>query len=188
MSTVVAVRKGSQVAIGADTLCMHGHTRQDAKLIENHCKMLRYRGSHFAIVGHAAWDLVLGHHLASLDEPADLSSREAIFAFALELHEALTETYHLQTDGNSDFESSKLSCLIAGKHGIFGLYSCRSVDEFSQYYALGAGSEYALGALEALYSRLTSPAAIARGALEAAARFDDSTGKPIQVRTVQLAR
>jgi ATP-dependent protease HslVU (ClpYQ) peptidase subunit len=63
------------------------------------------------------------------------------------------------------------------------------VQEFSRFYAYGSGSDYALGALWALYERPNlSALQIARQAIEAAAEFDDGTALPLQSYTVRLKK
>jgi len=54
-------------------------------------------------------------------------------------------------DKEDDLETSRFYVLIANPHGIFGVAPHRAVQEFSKFYAYGAGADYALGALYATY-------------------------------------
>ena len=69
-----------------------------------------------------------------------------------------------------------MTALVANEHGIFGVYSMREVFEYTQFWAVGSGREFALGAMYALYPRLRTAAAIARAGIEAGATFDKNSG------------
>ena len=58
------------------------------------------------------------------------------------------------------------------------------VSRFEQYYAIGSGAEYALGALYNLYEWEQSAEIIARGAVETAIAFDVYCGGEINVSAV----
>ena len=58
-----------------------------------------------------------------------------------------------EEDKEDALESSRMDCLIANPHGIFGVAAHRTVQEFSRFYAYGSGSDYALGAMYSAYER-----------------------------------
>ncbi len=188
MSTIVVVRKNGVAAIGADTLTRSGHIKESAEYIANTSKILRVGESYLAYVGDASLGLVLGSYFSRLAEPPALDSPLSIFEAARELHQALKDVYFLVTEGedSGDFEPSHACCLIANRAGIFGLYTRRTVKEYTRFYAFGPGEEYAMGAMWAVYETATSAEEVARAGLGAAAAFDDSTSLPIEVRTVRL--
>ena len=70
--------------------------------------------------------------------------------------------------------------------GIFGLYSLREVDEYSRYWAIGSGAEYALGAMFSVYDELETAQQIARVGIEAGAKFDNSSDMPMTSYTLEL--
>lgn len=78
--------------------------------------------------------------------------------------------------------------LIANPYGIFGVYGLRSVDEYNKYWAFGSGTDYALGALHASYDRFKDVKDIAKAAIEAAAQFDNATGLPMTLYSVELVQ
>jgi ATP-dependent protease HslVU (ClpYQ) peptidase subunit len=192
MSTVVVAKKGGQATVGADTLTHLGSTKESATYVANHSKVIRVGDSYLAVVGHASWPLVLSSYFAKLTEPPRLDSVQAIFDAAQELHRTLKEEYFLSPDAdkndeeNDEFESSQLYCLIAYRGGIFGLYSHRSVVEYTKFYALGHGYGYALGAMHAVYESAHCAEEVVRAGLAAAAEFDSATGLPMEVHTIQL--
>jgi len=63
------------------------------------------------------------------------------------------------------------------------------VQEYRKFYAIGSGTDLALGALYSLYPdpRLSAEQ-IARKAIEAAAEFDDATGLPVISQAVRLRK
>ena len=62
--------------------------------------------------------------------------------------------------------------MIASPAGIFSVACDMSVTEFQQYYAIGSGAPYALGAMHALYKDTADPDMIARKATESAMALD----------------
>jgi len=177
------------VAVGADTLCCLGATKESAAYVANHSKIIQVGESYLALAGHASWPLVLTSYFAGLEETPSLDSPQAIFEAAKALHLALKEDYFLDpsSDSGEEFESSQLECLIANPRGIFGLYRLRSVQEYVRFYSFGSGYKFALGAMHAVYETAGSAEGVARAGLEAAAEFDDGTGRPLEVRTIELA-
>jgi ATP-dependent protease HslVU (ClpYQ) peptidase subunit len=188
MSTIVVVRKNGRVAIGADTLAKDSYTLQRASLIANHSKIIRVGGTFIGYTGSGAWGMVLSRYFSTCKRPPRFDSVDSIFETFVRMHPLLKRRYALNANNgeNSQFESSRLSLLIANQYGAFGVYGDRSVDEFATFYAFGAGYRVALGAMYVAYPRLDDPAAIARLAIEAAAEFDEDTGLPAEVHTVQI--
>lgn len=186
MSTVVVVKKNGVAAIGADTLTKLGSVKESAAFIESKSKIVRAGEGFFASVGHASFGLVLSSYLDGLEEMPTLDSTRAVFEFARTMHVALKDSYFLNPSEDSDdeFESSQSMSLIAGPHGIFGLYRLRSVQEYTRFWAFGTGFEIALGAMHAVFEREHDAAAIAMAGLEAAGEFDSSTAAPFEIHTI----
>ena len=55
----------------------------------------------------------------------------------------------------------------------------REVFEYTQFWAVGSGREFALGAMQSLYGRLRSADAVARAGVEAGAMFDKNSALPM---------
>ena len=94
----------------------------------------------------------------------DFSNKAAIFETFRKLHPILKEQHFLNPKEEEDdpYESTQITALVANAHGIFGVYSMREVFEYTQFWAVGSGREFALGAMHALYARLKTAAAVAR--------------------------
>lgn len=186
MSTVVAVKKDGIIVIGADTLTKYGDSKQNAELINTYSKIVKAGDNYIAYVGDASFSHILASYFNGIKNVPLLNSPQIIFETARELHKSLKEDYFLnpESEDDDDFEPSRLECLIVNSSGIFGLYSLRSVDEFTKYYSFGTGSRYALGAMHTLYNTDATAEQIARAGLEAAAYFDDSTDSPFEIYTL----
>ena len=140
------------------------------------------------VPGSSTHQFVLNSYFAQPEVRYSFENRPAIFETWRELHEVMKDQYHLnpREDKDAPYETSQMSVLLANPHGIFGVYSLRSVDEFNKFWAFGSGCEYALGALYCCYDSLDSVEEIAIKAIEAAASFDDATALPITTRVIDL--
>ncbi len=189
MTTVVAVRKNDEIAIAADSLTTFGDTRLTADFDRTPDKIVRYKGSYIGLCGSAAHQLVFESLLAKHGD-LDFSNKAAIFETFRKLHPILKEQHFLNPKEEDDdpYESTQITALVANEHGIFGVYSMREVFEYSQYWAIGSGREFALGAMYAQYAKLRSAEAIARLGIEAGATFDKNSGLPLTLYTLAAKR
>ncbi|CAN7506950.1 MFS transporter [Variovorax sp. LjRoot290] len=192
MTTVVAVRKGGQVVMAADALVTFGDTRLSFNAEANQ-KLFRVADAEgesvFAVAGAAAHFLVLQQALAA--QPADalrFGSKDQIFRTFTLLHPVLKESFFLQTkeDEHDPYESSQFTMLLANPSGIYGIYSYREVFEFKQFWSIGSGRSFALGAMHAAYDKVRSAREIAEAGVAAACEFDRNSAGPIDVLTLKL--
>lgn len=191
MTTLAVVRKNGQFAIAADTLTKWGSTKESSVYVANHEKIFQVGDSFLAITGTTTFKLILTEYFSQLETPPKFDSVPSIFHTWQELHVVMKERYFLNAheDKEDDLETSRMYVLIANAHGIFGVAPHRTVQEFSKFYAYGAGAEYAMGALYAAYDQPKLNAeALARLAVEAAAEFDDSTGGPISSHLIRAPK
>lgn len=189
MTTLVVVRKDRVVAIAADTMTKWGSGKETADYIANHGKLLQVGDTWLGLTGNATFKTILRDYFSRPKVPARFDTPLAIFHTWQALHAALKSDYHLLPGSGDDdpLESTRFDALIANRHGIFGVVAHRTVQEFSRFYAFGSGSNYAMGALHALYGQRDLDAkTLARRAVEAAAEFDDATGLPIHTHAVRL--
>jgi ATP-dependent protease HslVU (ClpYQ) peptidase subunit len=187
MTTIVAVRKNGYSAIAADTLTTFGNTRLQAKLDASHDKILHIGDSYVGVCGSAAHHLVLSSLLAKTPD-VNLNSKEAIFETFRKLHPVLKEECFLnpKEDEEDPYESSQITALIANAYGVFGIYSMREVFEFTQFWAIGTGHEFALGAMHQAYAINEDPVEIARIGVNTGIAFDKNSEAPITVYRVKL--
>ena len=191
MTTLAVVRKNGQFAIAADTLTKWGSTKESSVYVTNHEKIFKVGDSFLGITGTTTFKLILTEYFSQLETPPKFDSVPSIFRTWQELHVAMKERYFLNAheDKEDDLETSRMYVLIANAYGIFGVAPHRTVQEFSKFYAYGAGAEYAMGALYATYDQPKLNAeALARLGVEAAAEFDDSTGGPINSHLIRAPK
>jgi ATP-dependent protease HslVU (ClpYQ) peptidase subunit len=192
MSTIVIVKKNGKAVIAADsrTTYQNGGVCCDAKYNEHFDKIHRANEAYVGIVGTSAHQQVFENIIEKY--PADLSfkNRKHIFLTALKLHKRLKEDFHVLTredENGQPYESSQIDCLIISPGGIFGLYSYRQVTQYARFWAIGSGSNFALGAMFAVYNQLEDPQAIAQAGINAAAEFDSGSALPLTSYSLNLA-
>jgi ATP-dependent protease HslVU (ClpYQ) peptidase subunit len=187
MTTIVAVRKNGIVSIAADTLTTFGNTRLPSAMDASHDKILHIEGNHIGICGSAAHHLVLANLLGKIPN-VQLNSKEAIFETFRKLHPILKEECFLnpKEDEEDPYESSQITALIANASGLFGIFSMREVFEYTEFWAIGSGHEFALGAMQYTYSQMDNAADIACSGVEAGIAFDKNSAAPITLYSVTM--
>ena len=191
MTTIAVVRKNGVAAIAADTLTKWGTGKESAKYIANNDKIVRAGNSWIAGAGSATFKLIMRDYFAQRGALRRFDTTINIFKTWQAFHAVLKEKYFLlaTTDKDDSLESSRFDVLLANPHGIFGVGAHRTVQEYSQFYAIGSGTDLALGAMYAIYNDPKRSAEdVARFAVEAAAEFDDSTGLPVVSHAVTLKK
>jgi len=189
MSTVVVVKKQGIVCIAADTMTSFGNNKQLATYDAYPTKIVSLGNSaYLGLVGSAAHNLVIESIFARKKQIPRFENRLEIFEFFRKLHPRLKKEYFLnpQEDEEDPYESSQIDMFIANRYGIFGIFSLREVFEYLKFWAIGSGSEYALGAMYAVYDQFDSAEAIARMGVAAGIEFDDGSGAPMTAYCVEL--
>jgi ATP-dependent protease HslVU (ClpYQ) peptidase subunit len=188
MTTVVVVRKAGQVAIAADTLVTFGDTRLGHRF-EDNSKIFKLDSAAGTTYVGMSGTVVLRKAMQSM--PRDmllLGSKDEIFDTFTKLHGFLKENFFLQTkeEDNDPYESSQFSVVIANPTGIYGLYSYREVFEFKEFWGIGSGRSFALGAMHALYAKAKTAREIAEAGLAAGCEFDRNSAGPADIYTIKL--
>jgi ATP-dependent protease HslVU (ClpYQ) peptidase subunit len=190
MSTLVVVKKNGHACIAADTLTSFGSNKQLSTYVVNPEKIYRVGDSYLGMVGSAAHDLVMASIFGQLKKIPTFQNRLEIFEFFRSIHPRLKDEYFLNPKDEEDdpYESSQLEICIANRYGIFSVFSLREVDEYTKFWAMGSGSEYALGAMYAVYESLESAEEIAALGVKAGIEFDDGSAVPITSYSVELLK
>jgi len=185
MTTLVAVRKAGTITIAADSLTTFGDLKLSAEFDKSYDKILQHRDTYIGLCGSAAHQLVF-ESLLKDGKDIDLSSKAAIFETLRKLHPILKEQHFLNPKEEEDdpYESTQITALIASPRGIFGVYSMREVFEYTRFWAVGSGREFALGAMHVSYARLKSSEAIARAGIECGVTFDKNSALPMTLHTL----
>ena len=185
------MRKNGYAAIAADTLTKWGSGKESATYIANNTKIVKAGDSFLAASGTATFKLILRDYFSQRGAPARFDTTINIFKTWQAFHSVLKERYYLVSVNEKDdtIESSKFDVLLANPHGIFGVGAHRTVQEYRKFYAIGTGTDLALGAMYAAYdSPKLSAEQVARLAITAAAEFDDATGLPVVSHAVKLRK
>jgi ATP-dependent protease HslVU (ClpYQ) peptidase subunit len=192
MTTVVVVKKAGQVTIAADTLVTFGDTRLGHRY-ESNSKLFKVETpqgpSYVGVAGTVAHFPVLRKAMVALPrEQLLLGSRDEVFDTFTRLHPLLKETFFLQTkeDDNDPYESSQYTVVIANATGIYGLYSYREVFEFKEFWGIGSGRSFALGAMYAVWDKAKTAKEVALAGVHAGCEFDKNSAGPVEVFTVKL--
>ena len=188
MSIVAAIRRNGKITIGADSLALFG---EGMTIPESNARAEKITPFGEAVLGGTGWavyDDILTHHLQKSDPPT-LSSRASIYSFFLEFWKALRESYSLVNEQaatkETPFGDLDATFLIASPGGLFNISSDLGVTEFSQFHAIGSGSEYALGAMHALWNSNLDNETMVLAACNAAIAMDSSCGGTVDMMSVE---
>jgi ATP-dependent HslUV protease, peptidase subunit HslV len=190
MSVVVAVRKGNTIAMAADTQTSFGDVRIPIDNLRAR-KITQVKGAWVGKTGWGLYDNIFADFLSARRRPP-LTSEKGIYRFFLQLWRTLHEKYAFINDQcrekDSPFGDLDAAFLVVNPSGIYHVASDMSVTKFTKYYAIGAGNDYALGALHALYDDSRYDAqTLARRAVETASTFKMYCGGEVDVVTVKAA-
>jgi len=133
--------------------------------------------------GYGGFESLLAKH-----DDLDFSTKRSIFETFRKLHPILKEQHFLNPKEEEDdpYESTQVTALIANPNGIFGVYSMREVFEYTRFWAIGSGREFALGAMLSQYDQLKTAEAVAEAGINAGAIFDKNSALPLTMFTVAL--
>ncbi len=192
MTTLVVVKKAGQVAIAADTLVTFGDTSLTNRF-EANSKIFKVDTpagiSYVGMAGTVAHFPALRKAMAALPkDQLKLGSRDEVFDTFIKLHPLLKDTFFLQTkeDDNDPYESSQFTALIANASGIYGIYSYREVFEFKEFWGIGSGRSFALGAMHAAWDKSKTAREVALAGMNAGCEFDKNSAGPVEVFTLKL--
>lgn len=192
MTTLVVVKKAGLVAIAADTRVTFGDTGLSHRF-EANSKIFKVDTSaglsYVGMAGTVAHFPALRKAMLALPrEQLKLGSRDEVFDTFVKLHPMLKETFFLQTkeDDNDPYESSQFTVVIANASGIFGVYSYREVFEFKEFWGIGSGRGFALGAMHACWDSAKTAREVALAGMNAGCEFDKNSGGPVELFTLKL--
>jgi len=77
--------------------------------------------------------------------------------------------------------------LIINKNGIFEIGSYREVNQYLRFWAIGSGSRYTLGAMEALYDKAIDAKELVESGVYAAAKIDGHCSLPATSEVMKLS-
>jgi ATP-dependent protease HslVU (ClpYQ) peptidase subunit len=174
MSIAVAVKSQGKIVIASDTKRTFG----SGAVPESNLKDIKIRKVGSAYLATTGWGIyanILDDYLSSRRR-VTITDEKSIFSFFRVFWRDLHERYSFVSDQRHDDESPfgdlDASFLIISRNGIYCVACDMSVTEFDQYYAIGSGASYALGAMHAGYRGSADPERVARKGVEAAMALD----------------
>jgi ATP-dependent HslUV protease, peptidase subunit HslV len=183
MSIAVAVRTANQIVLATDSKRTFGGGAVPVDNLRD-VKIRRVGGAYIATTGWGVYTNILEDYLRGSRQHR-LVDASSIFAFFRNFWKALHQRYAFVNDqcseSDSPFGDLDASFLIAAPSGIFYVACDMSVTEFEQYYAVGSGAGYALGAMHALYNPKSDGEAVARKAVAAASSLDIYCGGEVNL-------
>jgi ATP-dependent HslUV protease, peptidase subunit HslV len=183
MSIALAVKKKGKVVIGADTQLTFG-SNTPCKGNTNELKYLKVGDSYIANTGWGIYFDIFEDFSKDFKD-AEFNNKNSVFTFFVKLWHILHEKYSFVNDQcdskNSPFADLDSSFLIANKNKIFYISGNLSVTEFNKFHAIGSGSDFAIGAMYAVYDQNKSAMDIARTGIEAAIAHNIYCGGKIKV-------
>jgi len=190
MSVAVAVASRGQVVIAADTKRTFG-----SGVVTNEnftdLKIRKVGQAYLAATGWGLYNNILDDYLDH-KRRARIDDQRSIFGFFRQFWKDLHERYSFVNDQRPDDESPfgdlDASFLIVSPRGIFSVACDLSITRFEQYYAIGSGAPYALGALHALYDGPTDASTLAETSVKAAMALDIYCGGEVTSFSVSQAR
>lgn len=187
MSIIVAIKRNGLVTMGADSLTCFGDGEMAPAENCRTRKILTMGDSYIGGTGWAVYDDIIDHWMLEKNAP-DLNSKRAVFSFFLELWRSMRDGYPFVNDQanskDTPFTDLDSSFLVGSAGGIFKVSSDLGVTEFNRYAAIGSGSEYAIGAVEALWNQIEDDRDLVTAVLETACRLDVHCGGSLDVVTV----
>jgi ATP-dependent HslUV protease subunit HslV len=187
MSIAVAVRTANQIVLATDSKRTFGGGAVPVDNLKD-VKIRRVGGAYIATTGWGVYTNILEDYLRGSRQHRLVDSN-SIFAFFRNFWKALHQRYAFVNDqcseSDSPFGDLDASFLIAAPSGIFYVACDMSVTEFEQYYAVGSGAGYALGAMHALYNPKSDGEAVARKAVAAASSLDIYCGGEVNLVTLR---
>jgi ATP-dependent protease HslVU (ClpYQ) peptidase subunit len=190
MSIALAVRSQGRVVIACDTKRTFGSGEVPESNLTD-VKIRKVGPAYLAITGWGLYSNILDDYLRTRRN-VRLADQASIFAFFRvfwkELHERYSFVSDQRHDDESPFGDLDASFLIANQNGIFSVACDMSVTQFEQYYAIGSGAPYGLGAMHALYREDADPEPIARKGVDAAIALDLYCGGAVTTFEVKLAQ
>jgi ATP-dependent HslUV protease, peptidase subunit HslV len=188
MSIAVAVRSGRDIVLAADSKRTFGSSALTESNLSDE-KIRQVGKTYLAATGWGIYANILDDYLARKPK-ARLDSKAAIFTFFCDLWKVLHARYSMVNDQcsepDSPFGDLDATFLVINKSGIFSVGCDMSVTEFREYYAIGSGAPYSLGALHALYGKDESAEQVATRAVQAACALDIYCGGDVLVRKIRV--
>jgi ATP-dependent protease HslVU (ClpYQ) peptidase subunit len=185
MTILIAVKKNGRVFLGADRITTFGN-EYHTDLVGGE-KIIKLKNAYLATSGYILLDNVIEHLVVTnhkmMENP--FKTRADVFSFFLELYSELKKAYTLVDTGKDSYAGIYNVFFVVTPTSIYGVSNNMSVSEYPEYAAKGAGSDYSLGTLWALYDTIDDGYELVRMALESACHFSVYCKEPLDIVEVR---
>lgn len=187
MTILVAVKKNGRIFIGADRITTFG--QEYFTDLVNGGKIIKLKHAYLATSGYTLLDNILEHMHTNNHKVMDnkFANRADVFQFFLEMYTELKKQYTLTDTGKDTYAGIYNVFLVVTDKCIYGISNNLTVTEYPNYVAKGAGSDYSLGCLYALYDTVDDARELTRLALEAACHFCIYCREPLDILEVKAS-
>ena len=178
MTTLCIAEKNGELSLAWDSSISFGPIRVPTNSAQQNPKGLKVNGGLVAVTGCPTHVLAL--EILLLDYNLnEIRNRSDLFLMMNKIHTDMKERFHLQVNEEEfdPYESSQFSALIGCNGRIYSVHSYREVIEHGKFWALGSGSDFALGAMASVYDT-EQIEGITRHGLKIACTFDPITNPP----------
>jgi ATP-dependent protease HslVU (ClpYQ) peptidase subunit len=182
MTIIVAVRKHRSIAIAGDRQFNHQRDLVPGSMLVHPGKIHRLGDAYVGVSGSMTHHNVLGSVYAKNPELFSFASVGDIFETFRQIQPKLRDEYYLmpkEDDPEQAFETNHMEGLVISSTGLFSFCGYGQVAEYNSFWAVGSGTDYALGVLEATYSLRRGAKELAVTAAEVACKFNSYCGLPI---------
>jgi len=190
MSTITIVKKNGALTLATDSLYSAGSLNVRPEYKVNNYKIYQVNQSYIALVGWGSIDDIIEDLIRNHAETLDFTNRASIFETLKNTQELLETEYSINTSENDDqpVDSNQLDGLVISPEGIFSFSSYRNVNEYSKFWSMGSGRDYALGAMYNAYDSSSTSQEIASVGVECSCVFDDGSCLPVQSVSIELKK
>jgi len=175
MTCVVALRENGATWLGGDSAATRG---QETRATTQE-KVFRLNGTLVGYTSSFRMGQLLQHELELPDYNVGSSYFYMVRKFVPAVRKLFKDSGYARIDSNEEGGGEFIVCL--NEH-IFTVYSDYAVlEHLDPFHAIGCGADYALGALEVLYSCNMAPSEKVMSALAVAAKFSSGVAAPFNI-------
>ena len=188
MGTLLAVKKGDELAIGADSFNLIDPQIRSPYFLSPGC-IVEFGGSYIGLSSSLAYQHAFEAALKNLDQrkTPSLVDTAGVYEFFLRMHEILRNHYgmYINFQQGQEFEWSPMNALLINQSGIYKIDSSRSVSKHASLVAIGTGKDIAIGAASALQTSRKSATQIIAAAFEVTASYEALQSEDVTIKTIK---
>lgn len=187
MTIIAALKHEDEIWMMSDRLLTWGYTgRSD---LPEFSKIVRFKNAFIGQSGTGVYGTALSY-LAEREPKrykSAFDTRWDVLDFFIHYRTFMQEKFVLGHAKENDVPQMNASFLVVTADKIFEVAGNRDVTEYDNFTAIGCGSEYAVGAMDALYGVLNCPQEILQRAYQTCCKHNIGCGGEIEIINVTRA-